>query len=56
MRKPLEKIAMIAHAGISFIFVLLTVLILFNILQLMNKSLGSKKANLHLMFHEEREL
>ena len=34
MRKPLEKIAMIAHAGISFIFVLLTVLILFNILPL----------------------
>ena len=34
MRKPLEKIAMIAHAGISFIFVLLTVLILFNVVPL----------------------
>ena len=32
MRKTFEKIAIIAHAGISFIFVLLTVLILFNIL------------------------
>ncbi|MBR2974907.1 MAG: hypothetical protein IKC47_04100 [Clostridia bacterium] len=34
MRRNFKKIAMIAHAGISFIFVLLTVLILSNILPL----------------------
>lgn len=34
MRKTFEKIAIIAHAAISFVFVLLTVLILFNVLPL----------------------
>ena len=34
MKKTLEKIALIAHASISFIFVLLTVLILFNVVPL----------------------
>ena len=34
MRKTFEKIATIAHAAISFIFVLLTLLILFNVLPL----------------------
>ena len=34
MKKPLEKVALIAHVCISFVFVLLTVLILFNVLPL----------------------